>query len=146
MTQADVHTAKKALIAPLRAAMYDFSEVGVRAALAEVCAPDVQVRMCHPLGESTGAAAFYDSCYAGLLAAWPDLERRDWIVMGGTDDHGHDWVGCGGYYTGSFAAPWLDIPPTGHQAHMRFHEFYRIEAGKVVEVQAIWDMEAGVST
>lgn len=46
-------------------------------------------------------------------------------------------------------APWLDIPPTGHFAHIRYHEFYRLEGGEVVEMQAIWDipelmMQAGV--
>ena len=75
-----------------------------------------------------------------LRAAWPDVERRDWIVMAGTDDHGGDWVGCGGHFMGTFVAPFLDIPPTGHLAHMRFHEFYRFEDGRVVEYQALWDI------
>ena len=135
----DTHTANKALIAPLRAAMYDFSETGVRAALAGI-APDAVFRHCHPFGEIAGGAAFYDRAYAGLLRAWPDLERRDWIVMAGRDAGGADWVGCGGHYTGIFRAPWLDIPPTGHLVTMRFHEFYRVEDDKIVEVQAIWDI------
>lgn len=136
----DTHSANKALIAPLRSAMYDFSETGLRHALDEVCAPDARFRLCHPFGDLTGPAAFFDATYAGLLAAWPDLERRDYIVMSGPDDHGSDWVGCGGYYTGTFLGPWLDIPPTGHQAAMRFHEFFRIDAGRVVEFQALWDI------
>ncbi|MFC6642720.1 ester cyclase [Sulfitobacter profundi] len=45
-----------------------------------------------------------------------------------------------GHYFGTFLSPWLDIPPTGHLTHMRFHEFYRFERGKVVESQAIWDI------
>ena len=96
--------------------------------------------MCHPFGDLTGPDALYDTCYAPLLTSLPDLERRDWIVMAGPDEHGADWVGAGGYYTGTFVAPWLDIPPTGHQVHMRFHEFYRFEAGKVVELQTLWDI------
>jgi predicted ester cyclase len=80
----------------------------------------------------TGPAAFHDGARAVLRAAWPDVERRDWLVMAGTDAHGQDWVGCGGHFIGTFAAPFLDIPPTGHLAHMRFHEFYRFEAGQVV--------------
>ncbi|MCG7625204.1 ester cyclase [Epibacterium sp. Ofav1-8] len=136
----DVHTQNKALIAPLRAAMYDFDAAGVRAALASVCAPDVLFRFCHPFGDLTGVDAFYDAVYAGLFKAWPDLERRDTIVIAGPDEFGNDWVGAGGYYTGVFIAPWLDIPPTGHQVSMRFHEFYRMVDGKVVEVQALWDI------
>ena len=72
--------------------------------------------------------------------AIPDLERRDWILMSGVTDKGLDWVGCGGFYCGTFAEPWLDIPPTGHMVHMRFHEFYRFVDGKVTEYQAIWDI------
>ncbi|VCU61533.1 FIG01073484: hypothetical protein [Tritonibacter mobilis] len=136
----DVHTQNKALIAPLRAAMYDFDAAGVRAALGSVCAPDVLFRFCHPFGDLTGVDAFYDAVYAGLFNAWPDLERRDTIVIAGPDEFGNDWVGAGGYYTGIFTAPWLDIPPTGHQVTLRFHEFYRIVDGKVVEVQALWDI------
>ena len=70
----------------------------------------------------------------------PDLERRDHIVMAGPTPEGTDWVGCGGFYTGAFLYPWLDIPPTGHLMHMRFHEFYRFEDGKITEMQALWDI------
>ncbi|WP_170436825.1 ester cyclase [Ruegeria arenilitoris] len=136
----DRHTQHKALIAPLRAAMYDFDEPGVREALAQVTAPDALFRLCHPFGDSTGSEAFYDRAYKGLLDAWPDLERRDYIVMAGPDEFDADWVGCGGYYTGTFTGPWLDIPPTGHQVTMRFHEFYRFENGRIVEMQALWDI------
>ncbi|MBO9411952.1 MULTISPECIES: ester cyclase [unclassified Ruegeria] len=136
----DPHTQHKTLIAPIRAAMYDFTETGVRQALAKVSAPDTLFRLCHPFGDSTGSDAFYETAYKALLDAWPDLERRDYIVMAGPDEHGADWVGCGGYYTGTFTGPWLDIPPTGHQVTMRFHEFYRISDGQIVEMQALWDI------
>ena len=29
-----------------------------------------------------GPQSFFTTCYAPLFAAFPDLERRDWIVMG----------------------------------------------------------------
>ncbi len=135
-----IHTDNKALIAPLRAAMYDFSEAGVRAALEAVLAPDALCRFAHPLGDMTGPDGLYDGAYAALFDAVPDIERRDYIVMAGHTEHGDDWVGAGGYYTGVMTGPWLDIPPTGHQVHMRFHEFFRIADGKVVEIQALWDI------
>jgi len=140
LTKPDLHTRNKDLIAPLRAAMYDFDEATLRRALAEISTPDTLFRLCHPFGDSVGPEAFYDTAYRDLHEAWPDLERRDYIVMAGSDLDGANWVGCGGYYTGVFSGPWLDIPPTGHQVTMRFHEFYRIEDGKVVEVQALWDI------
>ncbi|MDU9004424.1 ester cyclase [Sedimentitalea todarodis] len=136
----DRSTAHKNKIEPLRRAMRDFDEGRVRVALAGVCAEDAVFHHCHPFGDLVGPAAFYDTALSPLFGAWPDLERRDWIVMAGQTPQGADWVGCGGHYVGTFLAPWLDIPPTGHLVHMRFHEFYRFENGKVVEFQAIWDI------
>ena len=88
----------------------------------------------------TGVAQFYDNALAPLKAAWPDVERRDWLIIAGEDDHGADWVGCAGHFIGTFMAPLLDIPPTGHLVHMRFHEFYRFENGCVTEYQSVWDL------
>lgn len=136
----DIHSTHKVLIAPLREAMYKFDEAGVRAALEAVVAPDAAIHMLYPFGDLTGPQELYDICYAPLLKSMPDLERRDWIVMGGRTEQGNDWVGCGGHYFGTFVAPWLGIPPTGHLTHMRFHEFYRFENGKVVEIQTLWDV------
>ena len=129
-----------AALAPLRAAQYDWDEGGLRRALDAAAAPDATFRLCHPFGDMDGPDAFHDRALAPLKAAWPDAERRDWIAMEGKDEHGHQWVGLGGHFMGTFARPFLDIPPTGHLAHMRFHEFYRIEDGRIAEMQAIWDL------
>ena len=61
------------------------------------------------------------------------------MISGYASDGSH-WVGCAGYYLGTFSSPFLDIPPTGHLAHMRFHEFYRIEDNQVAQMQSIWDI------
>ena len=136
----DIHTQHKTLLAPLRAAMHDFDANAVRAALNAVCDADVQFHLAFPFETTAGVDAYFDKAYGPLLSAVPDLERRDFIVMAGPTPDGNDWVGCGGYYTGTFARPWLDIPPTGHVVHMRFHEFYRFVEGRVVEMQALWDI------
>lgn len=136
----DLHSANKAVLAKLRAALYDFDLDHVRTALHAVCAPDVTFHLAFPFESTQGVDAYVAKAYAPLHGAVPDLERRDHIVMAGPDDHGGDWVGCGGFYTGTFTAPWLDIPPTGHLLHMRFHEFYLFKDGKIVEMQALWDI------
>ena len=136
----DIHSSNKASITPLRAAMYDFSEASVRTALASLLSDDAICHFCHPIGDTTGPDELWSKAYAPLFDAAPDLERRDYIVMAGPTEHGDNWVGAGGYYTGVLTGAWLDIPPTGHQFHMRFHEFYRIADGKVIEIQALWDI------
>ena len=135
-----LHDRNRQALAPLRAAQYEFEEGAVRRALADVCAPDALFRSAFPIPEVQGPDTFYQAAYGPLFKAIPDLERRDWIVMSGVTDTGLDWVGCGGFYTGLFAEPWLDIPPTGHMVHMRFHEFYQFKDRKVVEYQALWDI------
>ena len=140
ISKADRHTAHKQRILPLRQAMYDFSETGVRSWLEALFLPETKVRLSHPIGEMQGPAEFYDKVYQPLFWSLPDLERRDTIVMAGPTPEGLEWVGCGGYYTGTFEKPWLDIPATGHQVSLRFHEFYQFEENRVVEFQAIWDL------
>ncbi|GGK26268.1 ester cyclase [Salinarimonas ramus] len=136
----DPHTRHKSLLAPLRLAMRDFAEVPVRAALDRVFAPGARVRMCHPFGDLAGPQALYEAAYAPLVAAMPDLERRDYIVVAGPAPEGEDWVGCAGDYVGTFERPFLDVPASGHVASFRFHEFFRFVEGRVVEMQAIWDL------
>ena len=130
----------KSLVAPYRRALADFDPSDVARAIGDVVHPEARISMCHPFGDLAGGAAFQHACLDRLHAAMPDLERRDMIVMAGTTPEGQDWCGTMGNYMGTFLAPFLDIPPTGHLAHMRYHEFFRIEDGKVVEMQAIWDI------
>ena len=130
----------KVALAPVQAAMGTFQDGPVRDAVRDVMVAGARLHLCHPFGDLTGPDALYQTCYAPLLAALPDLERRDMIVMAGTTPQGQDWIGCMGNYMGTFSAPFLDIPPTGHLAHMRYHEFFRLEDGKITEMQAIWDI------
>ena len=134
------HADNKQRLALLRAAMYDFSETGVCTELDNLCTDNTVFRLAHPFGDTMGSDAFYSMAYQPLLNAWPDLERRDHIVIAGTDTQGHDWVGCCGNYIGTFIKPWLDIPATGQLVQMRFHEFYRMIDGYIVEAQMLWDI------
>ncbi|MDJ0821053.1 MAG: ester cyclase [Paracoccaceae bacterium] len=129
----------KAALAPVFAAMRDFDGDATRNAL-NAAAPEALFRMCHPFGDLQGPEAYWDAVYAPLLQALPDLERVEQIRIAGADETGAIWVGSGGYYCGTWQAPWLGMPATGHAAHMRFHEFYRIEDGKCLEMQTLWDL------
>ena len=136
----DIHSHHKALLKPLRQALYDYEPDTVSNTLKHVFADDAIVQMSYPFETLDGPVALYQEVFQPLHQAIPDLERRDTIVIAGTTEQGNHWVGCCGYYTGSFMQSWLDIPPTGHQIGMRFHEFYRFENDQVVEMQALWDI------
>ena len=129
----------RTLTAGLNAAMYNWSEERVRKELNAIMAKDMVVHMCHPFGDMPGDQ-YYESVLAKLHFSLPDVEKRPWIIMAGTDDHEDDWVGIAGTYIGTFVKPFLDIQPTGHLAHMRFHEYYKIKNEKIIEIQAIWDI------
>ncbi|MGF1767274.1 ester cyclase [Enterovibrio makurazakiensis] len=101
---------------------------------------NARIHMCHPFGEQPSARAWINTSYRALVDAIPDAERRDTIVISGQDQQDSRWVGCCGYYCGTFIAPFLDIPPTGQFVHMRYHEFYRVSENGIEEVQAIWDI------
>lgn len=137
----DIHVLNKNLIQPLRQALYNYDPDHVQQALAEVFHPEVAIHLAFPF-EDLDRNGFYGEALAPLHRAIPDLERRDTIVIAGSSksDSNINWIGCCGYYTGTFIRPWLDIPPTGHQVAMRFHEFFRIADNSVIEMQALWDI------
>ena len=136
-------TVAHAVLAPYREALYHRGHDldAVRAALAETFAPDAVIHLCHPFGDAVGGEGLLDAALAPLIAAMPDLERREVIAVAG-EAHGEAWVGHCGHYVGTLDAPFLGIPATGRVAQMRHHEFFRVANGRVVEMQAIWDVPA----
>lgn len=141
------HDANKSLLQLLRAALYDIDPKSLREEMARVFAPNARISFCFPFETLVGADALYETVYAPLIAAMPDIERRDFIFMAGPrwsadagGDASGDWVGLGGNIVGRFDAPWLGIPPTGKPVFMRYHEYYRLEGGQVVEMTALWDI------
>lgn len=134
------HESNRRLLTPMRAAMYNYDPTTVSSALRDLFAPDAEVHLAYPFEDLDGAAGWLGDAVTPLAAAMPDLERRDYIVMAGPDPDDIAWVGCAGDYMGTFTAPFLGIPATGRAASMRFHEFFRIEDGRVVEMQALWDI------
>ena len=140
MSTAESH---KALIAPLQAALSGGDSGAVRLALTELFAPDARIRLGALIGVLHGPDALWERAYAPLLAAMPDLERLSLIEMAGPRwgaQGGGDWIGLGGNFVGTFCAPFMGIAATGRPVHMRYHEYLRVVEGRVVEMQALWDV------
>ncbi len=125
---------------PYRIAAETFAPESVQATIQQLFSPNATIHMCYPFGDLSDGNAYFTQCLAPLNQAIPDLERRDMILLAGTTPEGQDWIGAMGNYMGTFLSPFLDIPPTGHLVHMRYHEFYRVDNGMITEMQAIWDI------
>ena len=143
-----IHHTNKQSIKALSKTLYDGDRQAVQATFGNLLMPEAVCHFSHPLGDVTGAG-LYEEIFVPIFSAFPDLERRDVICISGSDQEGQDWVGCAGHYAGRFMAPFFGIPPTGHIADIRFHEYYRFVDAQIVEIQAIWDlpglmMQAGV--
>ena len=131
----------KRVVADLGKALYNLNENNLPKVFKKVLDADCEIHFTHPIEDLTGPESYYESVYAPLIKAIPNLERRDYITIAG-EVHGEIWVGCAGFYSGVFVSPWLDIPSTMQIAHIRFHEFYRVVGNKVVEIQCVWDIPA----
>ena len=130
----------KKLLIEYQEATASFNKIKVENILSKLFLKNAKIHVCHPFGTLKGSETLFENCLLPLHQSMPDLERRDMIVMAGTTPEGKDWIGTMGNYMGTFLSPFLDIPPTGHLAHMRYHEYFQIENGKVTEMQAIWDI------
>ena len=95
----------KNYISPLLFAMRDFSDQSVHGEIEKLLVPECQIKMCFPFGEIKGAEKYFDNTYKPLLRAFPNLERRDLIILAGETPEGSDWVACMGNYFGTFVSP-----------------------------------------
>lgn len=108
------------------------------AAPACVFANDVTWSGCHPIGRAGNVHELDEKVWRPLKHAFPDLERRDDIFIGGTFQE-QDWISATGYYYGTFVNSWLGIPPHRGWAYLRYGEFYRLMGGKIIEAYVIFD-------
>jgi len=60
------------------------------------------IHLSYPFGDMSGPSDFYNKSLKCLFESMPDLERRDYIVIAGKTEKDLEWVGCAGFYTGTF--------------------------------------------
>jgi predicted ester cyclase len=96
-------------------------------------------RGAHPMNEMRGTEAIEAKVWAPLLRAFPDLERRDLIVTGGSYGD-RDYVAMIGHHCGTFRADWLGIPATGRPVFIRYGEVHEVRGGRIVQSNCLWDI------
>ena len=111
----------------------------IRELLKEAYHPDAHWRGPHPLNEINGITAIEKMVWRPIMLAFPDMERRDNIIIGGGYD-GRDYVGMTGHYVGTFVQNWLDIPATGKLVYLRYGEFHQLKENRIIESTILLDL------
>lgn len=96
-------------------------------------------RGSHPLNERQGIGAIETAFWHPLLTAFPDLERRDVLFVGGSFE-GRDYVAAVGHYCGTFRHSWMTIPATGQPTYLRYGEVHQVVEGKIAESTVLIDV------
>lgn len=109
-------------------------------ALDKVAAPDCSWRAACPMNEMSGNEASAARIWGPLLSAFPDLERRDALFLGGRYQN-RTLVAAMGHYCGTMKEDWLGIPATGKTIFLRYGEVWQIGPdGRAIEASLLWDV------
>ena len=117
----------------LRAPAAEFDQ-----AVAATYADDAKLFAFHPVNEQQGAGAIADALWRPIRNSFPDIERRDQVVIGGSFREA-DYVCTISALQGTFANDWLGIPATHGVATLNCGEMNRIEGGRIVESHLLID-------
>lgn len=131
--------ADKQFVRQTLSAIAEATQATLDSRLAAAYAPDAQWRGSHPMNEVSGVEAIAATVWRPLLTSFPDLERRDTILIGGDYGEGR-WIGAVGAYCGTFREDWLTIPATGRPIYLRYGEFHRVAAGRIVQSTVLIDV------
>lgn len=113
---------------------------GLSNALEKLTAPDCEWRAAHPMNEMRGSEAATARIWLPLFSAFPDLERRDAILVAGRYQ-GKTLIAASGHYCGTMKGDWLGIPATGKTIWLRYGEVWQIsDDGRVVQANLLWDI------
>jgi predicted ester cyclase len=129
---------KRAARAALQA-LAEATPANLEQRLAAIYHRDAHWRGSHPLNEMSGVEAIAAKVWRPLLHSFPDLERRDVLLIGGGYKD-TDFVGAVGHYCGRFREDWLGIPATGRVIYLRYGEFHAMRDGKITQSTVLVDV------
>lgn len=106
--------------------------------LADIYHADAHWSASHPINDLREVSAIVDTLRT-LRESFPDIQRRDDIVVGGPDG-ATDYVGIMGHYQATFMNDWLGIPASSGVVHIRYGELHRFEDGKIARSYVLIDL------
>ena len=112
---------------------------GINESLDQAFIDEVNVKSFHPINEFTGKKNFKEKLWIPLFEAFPDLERRENIVVGGTF---RDKILVGSYsiLSGYFKKSWLGVNPNFNMINLRCCEIHELKANKIIESHILIDI------
>ncbi len=99
---------------------------------------DAEIRTFHPLNDLKGISEITEKLWKPLLNAFPDLERRDNLILGGSFQNSV-FVSTIAHLTGTFVNPWLNVPAHGKTIHLRICEAHQIKDNKIIQSHILID-------
>lgn len=139
MTNNEHHAANKATVVQNLRDILQTPMAELDAAVAATYASDAALFAFHPVNEHAGASSIAESLWRPIRDSFPDIERRDQIVIGGSFN-GADYVCTVAHLQGTFASDWHDIPASHGVVSLRCCEVNRIEGQKIVEAHVLIDV------
>ena len=100
---------------------------------------DVKVNCFHPVNEFEGANTFKEKFWLPLFEAFPDIERREQIVIGGTF-RDKVQVGSVSMLSGTFKKPIFGIKPINKMVNLKCCEVHELKNDKIVESYILIDL------
>ena len=102
-------------------------------------ANNIKLNCFHPINEFTGLNEFKEIFWKPLFNSFPDIERREQIVIGGTF---RDKIQVGSISTlsGIFKKSWLGIRPNDKMINLKCCEIHELKNDKIVESHILIDL------
>ena len=101
-------------------------------------AKNVKVNCFHPINEFSGIEKFKDYYWTPLFESFPDLERREQVMLGGTFKDKAQ-VASISMLSGVFKKDWLGIKANNKMVNLRCCEIHEIKDNKIVECHILID-------
>ena len=99
---------------------------------------EAELNAFHPINEISGVENIKNKLWIPLKEAFPDLERRNIIVIGGSY-RDKVFVSFVSYLTGTFVNEWLGVTPTNKNIYLRTCEAHQISNGKIIKSYVLID-------
>ena len=129
----------KRTIHRLMSALVQATPAMIEQELAQAYHPAAEWRGSHPWNEAKGVQAIAKVFWQPLLHAFPDLERREQLLVGGQYE-GRDYVGAVGQLCGRFKSDWLGLQANGQMLYLRYGEFHQLVDGRIVQSTVLLDV------